>query len=79
MARASKPKPIQTSTVTGRLVEEAKPMSNGKFRVLRSQYFGAKPGVAANNLSEADADKYIAACQESADGFLYTKETDPDN
>jgi hypothetical protein len=68
-----------TFTRTDIPLQEARTMPYGKFRVMRCQSFGAKPGVAANNLSEKEADSYIAACQESGDGFLYTKETDPDN
>jgi hypothetical protein len=45
-----------------------------KYRVTRQRYFGAKAELAANGLTKKQADEYVAAQQESNDGYSYTVE-----
>lgn len=46
------------------------------FRVMRTPSWGAKPGVAANNLSQKEAEDYVSMQQENGDGAQYTIEKD---
>ena len=52
-------------------------MPNGnKFKVTRRASFGAAPTLAANNLSQKEAEDYVKMQQDNNDGALYTVEKD---
>jgi len=64
-------------TKNGAVIIERKNMpQNQTFKVLRSKYFGARPELAANNLTKEQAEKLVSERQDSADGYAYQIERD---
>lgn len=76
VARAAVPNVAPLNLTDGNLLVRGAtlPVMTAKVNVIRFQFFGAKGQLAAAGITRADAEKYIAAQQESNSGFSYAIE-----